>query len=110
AHRPLDRIETELRELVPEALAGLVEVHTIVVPGDPTEELLYWASAEQADLIVLGAQGASAFAAITRQGAVYKVLAHAHCPVMTLSPLVLEPDEKSKEYAHQSEVFLAGVF
>jgi nucleotide-binding universal stress UspA family protein len=110
AHRPLDRIETELRELVPEALAGLVEVHTIVVPGDPTEELLYWASAEQADLIVLGAQGASAFAAITRQGAVYKVLAHAHCPVMTLSPLVLEPDDKSKEYAHQSEVFLAGVF
>jgi hypothetical protein len=42
--------------------------------------------AQQADLIVLGAQGASAFAAITRHGVVYKVLAHAHCPVITLSP------------------------
>ena len=57
AHRPLDQIEMELRELIPEALAGLIEVQTIVVPGDPTEELLYWSSAEQADLIVLGAQG-----------------------------------------------------
>jgi nucleotide-binding universal stress UspA family protein len=110
AHRPLDRIETELRELIPEALESSVEVQTIVVPGDPAEELLYWSSAEQADLVVLGAQGASAFAAITRHGAVYKVLAHAHCPVMTLSPLVLASNGEKKEYARQSEVFLAGVF
>ena len=60
-----------------------------MVPGDPTEELLYQSKAQQADLIVLGAQGASAFAAITRHGVVYKVLAHAHCPVITLSPVVL---------------------
>ena len=59
------------------------------MPGDPTEELLYQSTAQQADLIVLGAQGASAFAAITRHGVVYKVLAHAHCPVITLSPVVL---------------------
>lgn len=110
AHRPIDRIESELRELIPEALESSVEVQTIVVHGDPTEELLYWASAEQADLIVLGAQGASAFAAITRHGAVYKVLAHAHCPVMTLSPLVLAANAEKKESAHQAEVFLAGVF
>jgi nucleotide-binding universal stress UspA family protein len=110
AHRPLDRIEVELRELIPEALGTLIEVQTIVVAGDPTEELLYWASAEQADLIVLGAQGASAFAAITRQGAVYKVLAHTQCPVMTLSPIVLASIGKMKEDAHQKEVILAGVF
>ncbi len=108
--RPMDQIETELRELIPARLASSVEAQTIVVPGDPTDELLYWSRAEQADLIVLGAQGASAFAAITRHGAVYKVLARAHCPVMTLSPLVLAAHGGKKEVARQAEIFLAGVF
>ena len=36
-----------------------ISVQTIVVPGDPTEELLYQSRAQQADLIVLGAHGAS---------------------------------------------------
>jgi hypothetical protein len=38
---------------------------------------------------VLGAQGASHFAAITRAGILYKVLAFAHCPVIMLSPALL---------------------
>ena len=75
--------------MIPAELRAEIAVQSIVVPGDPTEELLYQGRAQQADLIVLGAQGASAFAAITRHGVVYKVLAHAHCPVMTLSPVVL---------------------
>jgi nucleotide-binding universal stress UspA family protein len=110
AQRPLDRIESELRQLIPQSLESSIEVQTIVVSGDPTDELLYWSSAEQADLIVLGAQGASAFAAITRHGAVYKVLAHAQCPVMTLSPVVLASRGEKKEEAHRNEVILAGVF
>jgi len=110
AHRPLDQIEVELRDLIPERLESLVETQAIVVSGDPTDELLYWSRAEQADLIVLGAQGASAFAAITRPGAVYKMLAHAHCPVMTLSPVVLAAHGKKNEVDHQAEAFLAGVF
>jgi nucleotide-binding universal stress UspA family protein len=81
-----------------------------VVPGDPTEELLFQARAQQADLIVLGAQGASAFAAITRHGVVYKVLAHAHCPVMTLSPVVLEKCGATGERLSAVDTFLAGVF
>ena len=80
-------------------------MQTIVVPGDPTEELLYQARAQQADLIVLGAQGASAFAAITRHGVVYKVLAHSHCPVMTLSPAVLAKCGVKINEEHQAEVF-----
>ena len=85
----LDEIEKDLMMLVPHKLQQKIAIQTIVVPGDPTEELLYQSKAQQADLIVLGAQGASAFAAITRHGVVYKVLAHAHCPVITLSPVVL---------------------
>ena len=85
-------------------------MQAIVVPGDPTEELLYQGRAQQADLIVLGAQGASAFAAITRHGVVYKVLAHAHCPVMTLSPVVLAECGSKAGAGHPSEAYMAGVF
>ena len=81
------------------------------MPGDPTEELLYQSRAQQADLIVLGAHGASAFAAIARQGVVYKVLAHSHCPVITMSPVVLaECGVKYRQGACQLRSFWQGSF
>jgi nucleotide-binding universal stress UspA family protein len=110
AGRGIDKIENELVALVPEALRKRIAVQPIVTPGDPTEELIYQGRTQQADLIVLGAQGASAFAAVTRLGVVYKMLAHARCPVMTLSPVVLAASGAGKEKAHEAEVFLAGVF
>ncbi len=110
AGRSIDEVEADLLALVPEELKDRIAVQTIVVPGDPTEELLYQARAQLADLIVLGAQGASAFAAITRHGVVYKVLAHAHCPVITLSPAVLAASAVPGEKQHASEVYMAGIF
>jgi len=110
AGRSIDQIEADLVALIPAELQGKFTVQSIVVPGDPTEELLYQGRAQQADLIVLGAQGASAFAAMTRQGVVYKVLAHSHCPVLTMSPVVLAACGAKGEKLHQTEVFLAGVF
>jgi nucleotide-binding universal stress UspA family protein len=111
AGRTIEEIEDDLLRLIPEELQGKISAQAIVVPGDPTEELLYQARAQQADLIVLGAQGASAFAAITRHGVVYKVLAHAHCPVMTLSPVVLAQCGATGERpTNAAETFLAGVF
>jgi nucleotide-binding universal stress UspA family protein len=98
ADRSIDQIEDEMVSLVPVALRGRIAVQTIVAPGDPTEELLFQAWSQQAGLIVLGAQGASAFAAVARLGVVYKMLAHARCPVMTLSPVVLAA-RRSKEGA-----------
>jgi nucleotide-binding universal stress UspA family protein len=106
----LDEIEAQVIALVPEKLRSQIELQTVVVPGDPTEELLYQSRAQQADLIVLGAQGASAFAAATRHGVVYKVLAHAQCPVMTLSPMVLAGCEPRQVREHSDEVYMAGVF
>jgi nucleotide-binding universal stress UspA family protein len=110
AGRTIDQIEAELISMIPEELQGKIAAESIVVPGDPTEELLYQGRACQADMIVLGAQGASAFAAVARQGVVYKVLAHSHCPVLTLSPVVLAAGGVKKEKTHVAEVFLAGVF
>jgi nucleotide-binding universal stress UspA family protein len=114
AGRSLDEVEAQVLALVPEKLRGRISVQTIVVPGDPTEELLYQSRAQQADLIVLGAHGASAFAAVTRHGVVYKVLAHATCPVLTLSPVVLagsaEKTEKAGEKGAVAEAYIAGAF
>jgi nucleotide-binding universal stress UspA family protein len=110
AGRSLDQIEKDLMMLVPPKLQQKISIQTIVVPGDPTEELLYQSKAQQADLIVLGAQGASAFAAITRHGVVYKVLAHTHCPVITLSPVVLAECGAKSETTKSAEAYMAGVF
>ncbi len=110
AGRSLDDVEAGMLALVPRSLVGQIAVQTVVVPGDPTEELLYQSRAQHADLIVLGAQGASAFAAITRHGVVYKTLAHTQCPVITLSPVVLAECGSKAENLHPAEAFMAGVF
>jgi nucleotide-binding universal stress UspA family protein len=110
AGHSMEEIESDLLCLVPLELRDRISVQTIVVPGDPTEELLYQSRAQQADLIVLGAHGASAFAAITRHGVVYKVLAHSHCPVITLSPAVLAESGVRFVRERKTESILAGVF
>jgi nucleotide-binding universal stress UspA family protein len=109
AGRSFDQIEADLIAMVPAELREWIAVEAIVVPGDPTEELLYQGRVQMADLMVLGAQGASAFAAITRHGVVYKVLAQAHCPVITLSPALLEECGLHME-RHRVEAYMAGVF
>jgi nucleotide-binding universal stress UspA family protein len=110
AGRTIAQIEAELISMIPVEHQGTFATQAIVAPGDPTEELLYQSLAQQADLIVLGAQGATAFAAVARHGVVYKVLAHSHCPVITLSPVVLADCGAQQETEHSNEVFLAGVF
>lgn len=109
AGRTLDEVEGDMLALIPDGLKGKIAVQTVVVPGDPTEELLHQSRAQQADLIVLGAHGASAFAAATRHGVVYKVLAHALCPVITLSPIVLGESAAKHQKKQHVEIYTAGV-
>ena len=106
----LDDVEACLLSLIPAKYQNRLSIQTIVVQGDPTEELLYQSRAQQADLIVLGAQGASAFAAVTRHGVVYKILANAQCPVITLSPVVLAACGSKSENLRPTEAYMAGVF
>jgi nucleotide-binding universal stress UspA family protein len=110
AGRTIEEVESDVLSLIPAELRDRISIQTIVVPGDPTEELLYQSRAQQADLIILGAHGASAFAAIARHGIVYKVLAHSHCPVITLSPAVMAESGVMHRKEAQTESFLAGVF
>ncbi len=75
----------ELRLLAEETGAACqVRVEPHVVHGNPSVEILAMAAERQASLIVLGARHRSAFLDLTRDRTVYRVLAHARCPVLTL--------------------------
>jgi nucleotide-binding universal stress UspA family protein len=110
AGRTIGQIEAELASMVPDTLRRKLVVRTRAVLGDPIEELLYQGRAQHASLIVLGAQGASHFAAVTRACIIYKILAYAPCPVMTLSPIVLAEHCAEDDRLRSSGLSLAGVF
>lgn len=75
----------ELRKLAAETGAGASwSVEPVVMHGNPSVEILAVAAERRASLIVLGATQRSAFENLTRDRTVYRVLAHARCPVMTL--------------------------
>jgi nucleotide-binding universal stress UspA family protein len=55
-----------------------------VVHGNPSIEILAAAAECHASLIVLAATERSIFQNLTRDRTIYRVLAHARCPVLTL--------------------------
>jgi nucleotide-binding universal stress UspA family protein len=109
ASRCIAEMEAQLLEMVPVRLRQKVHPQAVVMPGDPAQKLIDQSRAQGADLIVMGAHGASAFSAITRHGVVYRVMAEASCPVMTLSPAVLEAGNSGVRITSPSETYLAGV-
>jgi nucleotide-binding universal stress UspA family protein len=75
----------ELDALAAEAGEGCtLETESMVLHGNPFIEILAEAAARKASLIVLSATDRSAFENLTRDRTVYRVLAHARCPVLTL--------------------------
>jgi nucleotide-binding universal stress UspA family protein len=75
----------QLRELAVEAGGECgVTVEPRVVHGNPSIEILAEAFERRASLIVLGARHHSVLMNLTRDRTIYRVLAHAPCPVLTL--------------------------
>jgi nucleotide-binding universal stress UspA family protein len=75
----------ELQVLAAEAAGNCTpQIETIVLHGNPFIEILAEASSRNASLIVLGATHRTPFGNLTRDHTVYRVLAHARCPVLTL--------------------------
>lgn len=76
-----------LRKLVPDGAEAWCKPEYFVERGDPAERILDLANLREVDLIVLGAQpergvpGASTHLPIATA---HKVVAHAHCPVLTV--------------------------
>jgi nucleotide-binding universal stress UspA family protein len=74
--------EAELKKLAAE-IPG-IRVEALVAHGSVPEVILTAAKEQKANLVVLGSTPRPALAEITRDRTVYRVLAHAKCPVMTL--------------------------
>ena len=92
----------ELRVLGAETSTGCcADIEPRVVHGNPAIEILAEASERHADLIVLGATNRSAFENLTRDRTIYRILAHARCPVLTLRepPAAHEATERTHRIA-----------
>lgn len=86
----------ELRSVAAETSRGAgVPIETKVAHGNPTIEILAESAERRACLIVLGATQRSALENLTRDRTIYKVLAHARCPVMTLREPQTTDEESS---------------
>jgi nucleotide-binding universal stress UspA family protein len=89
----------ELQALAAETSLGTsLEVEPMVVYGNPFIEILAEASTRKACLIALGAIHRSPFENLTRDRTVYRVLAHARCPVLTLRETQVIPAEARTDY------------
>ena len=97
-------VQEELRQLAAETSAGVCGcVQPMVVHGNPSIEILAKAEELHASLIVLGSTDRSKLGNLTRDRTVYRVLAHANCPVLTLreAPLAEAEEREAFEAAHQ---------
>ena len=75
----------ELRALAETTRRGTnVPIEACVAHGHPAIEILSASSERGATLIVMGSTRRSTFENLTRDRTVYRVLAHARCPVMTI--------------------------
>jgi nucleotide-binding universal stress UspA family protein len=86
----------ELCSLSSEISTGIdVPVEPKVVHGNPSIEILAESAVHHACLMVLGATHRSALENLTRDRTIYKVLAHARCPVLTLRETELSQEQGS---------------
>ncbi len=84
----------EMRAIAEETECGCsIEIEPQVVHGNAAIEILAEAANRNAQLIILGATQRNVFQNLTRERTIYKVLAHARCPVLTLREPKAEPEE-----------------
>ena len=102
--RPLEeQASEELAELAnqTQCTCGL-EAETLLVHGNPTIEILATAAERNAYLLVMGAHSHTGLAGLTRDRTLYRVLAHARSPVLTLrEPSPAETEEGTLPLAMQ---------
>ena len=99
----IEHAEETLAAMIPSDLACRCSCTTRVATGNIAIEILAEAAAVQASLIVLGAAHTSPIGAMAREGTVYRVLAHARCPVLTLreQDMAAEPEPHKRFALHE---------
>ena len=66
--------------------AGAVEVHTVLIEGRASEEIVRHAIEQRCDLIVMGTHGRGEVAHLLLGSVTEKVVRRATCPVLTVGP------------------------
>lgn len=77
--------------------AGVTAVHTKVLTGDVSEEILSYAKEIHCNLIVMGTHGYKGLERIMFGSVADKVVKNACCPVMTINPYRTECEKKKKK-------------
>ena len=78
-----------LAEYVKESCAdflGKVKIHELVETGVPYKEIVRKAEDEKADMIVMSTHGRTGLEQVMRGSVTAKVVARAHCPVLSMRP------------------------
>lgn len=88
--RVIEYCERELRRLAPSDAGRWCDPKFMVVEGDPAQEILDFAEADNSDLIVLGLPKDKIFSTHFRTGVTYNVVSGAHCPVLTVRDMLPE--------------------
>jgi nucleotide-binding universal stress UspA family protein len=91
------QIEQQLSSLVPEEMICNCTAETFVTSGNPAIEILAKASESNTSLIVLSAADRSALQNMASDGTIYRVLAHARCPVMSLRQCNLTEADNNRQ-------------
>ncbi len=81
-----EKIERELRQLVPHDTELRKHVHFKVVTGNPAEEIVRGAKRRRADLIVMGARERSILADHAPWAILSHVIRESPCPVLAVQP------------------------
>jgi nucleotide-binding universal stress UspA family protein len=92
-----DRANRALAALIPADLACQCSCMVRTAKGNAAIEILAEASRLKAGLIILGAVNSSPLNSLAREGTVYRVLAHAHCPVLTLREEHIAAENRSEK-------------
>lgn len=79
-----EAIKKQLQELVPGGAETWCRTQFRMAIGDPADEILRLEEESSADLVVMGAKARSSLAGHVPGTTAYKVVSHAHCPVLTV--------------------------
>jgi nucleotide-binding universal stress UspA family protein len=79
-----DAVTKKLRELLPTGTELHFIAESVMVIGEPVEEILRWAKLTKADLIVMGAKSRKGLAGHIPHTKVQRVIGAATCPVLTV--------------------------
>ena len=77
-------IESRLEPLVADAREQGLRARPILLEGTPDEAISEAAAREGADLIIMGSHGRTGISRLVQGSVSSHVIAHAHCPVMTV--------------------------